>query len=38
MVMSELLPDAIEDAPKEQVATVATIAVALMVGFQVLIG
>ena len=38
MVMSELIPDAIEDAPKEQVATVATLAVALMVGFQVLIG
>lgn len=38
MVMSELIPDAIEDAPKEQVATVATIAIALMVGFQVLIG
>ncbi|MFW6338246.1 MAG: ZIP family metal transporter [Alkalispirochaetaceae bacterium] len=38
MVMSELIPDAIEDAPKEQVATVATVAIALMVGFQVLIG
>jgi zinc transporter, ZIP family len=38
MVISELIPDAIEDAPKEQVATVATIAIALMVGFQVLIG
>ena len=38
MVMSELIPDAIEDAPKEQVATVATLAVAAMVGFQALIG
>ena len=38
MVMSELLPDAVQDAPKEQVATVATLAVAAMVGFQVLIG
>jgi zinc transporter ZupT len=35
MVISELIPDAIEDAPKEHVATVVTIAVAAMTAFQI---
>lgn len=38
MAISELLPDALEDAPKEEVAIAATLAASLMVGFQVLIG
>lgn len=38
MVVSELIPDAIEDAPKEQVATIVTIAVAAMTAFQVMVG
>lgn len=37
MVFSELLPDALEDAKKEQVATIATISVGLMILFQVLL-
>lgn len=37
MVLSELLPDAFQDAKKEQVATIATVSVALMVLFQMLI-
>lgn len=37
MVVSELIPDAIDDAPKEQVATIVTIAVAAMTAFQVLV-
>ncbi len=37
MVVSELLPDALEKAKKEQVAAVLTIAAALMVLFQVLL-
>ncbi len=36
MVFSELLPDALENAKKEQVATIATVSVALMILFQVL--
>ncbi len=36
MVLSELLPDAFKDAKKERVATIATLSVALMVMFQVL--
>lgn len=36
MVFSELMPDALEHAPKEQVATIATVSVALMILFQVL--
>jgi zinc transporter ZupT len=35
MVLSELLPDALKDAKKEQVATIGTLAVALMILFQV---
>jgi zinc transporter ZupT len=38
MVISELIPDAIEDAPKEQVATIVTVAVAAMTAFQVAVG
>lgn len=38
MAISELLPDAFDEAPKEQVAIAATLAAALMVGFQVIIG
>lgn len=38
MAISELLPDAFEEAPKEQVAIAATLAAALMVAFQVVIG
>ncbi|MCO6477029.1 MAG: ZIP family metal transporter [Phaeodactylibacter sp.] len=37
MVLSELLPDAFQDAKKEHVATIATVFVALMVLFQMLI-
>lgn len=37
MVISELLPDAFDNAEKEQVATLATISVGLMTLFQVLI-
>ena len=37
MVFSELLPDALKDASKEQVATIATVSVALMTLFQELI-
>ena len=37
MVFSEMLPDALEDAPKEQLAVVVTIAIAAMVAFQVLL-
>lgn len=37
MVISELVPSAIEDAPKEQVATVVTVAVAAMTVFQTLV-
>lgn len=37
MVFSELLPDALENAKKEQVATIVTISVALMILFQVLL-
>ncbi len=36
MVLSELLPDAFQDAKKEHVATIATVSVALMVLFQML--
>jgi len=38
MAQSELVPDAIEVAPKEQVATALTLAGIAMVAFQVLIG
>ncbi len=38
MITSELIPEAIEDAKKEQIATITTLAVAGMVAFQVLIG
>lgn len=38
MLTSELIPDALEDAPKEHVATVVTIAIAGMTAFQVLVG
>lgn len=38
MAQSELVPDAIEQAPKEQVATALTLAGIAMVAFQVLIG
>ncbi len=38
MITSELIPDALEDAPKEQVATITTLGVAAMVAFQVLVG
>lgn len=38
MAVSELLPDALDEAPKEQVAIAVTLAAAAMVGFQVLIG
>lgn len=37
MVISELLPEAFENSKKEEVATLATVAVALMTLFQVLI-
>lgn len=38
MLTSELIPDALQDAKKEQVATITTLGVAAMVAFQVLIG
>ena len=38
MAQSEIVPEALEQAPKEQVATTLTIAGAAMVAFQVLIG
>jgi zinc transporter ZupT len=38
MITSELIPDALEDAKKEHVATITTLAVAAMVAFQVLVG
>ncbi len=38
MVISELIPEAFEEAPKEQVAAVVTLAVAAMIGFKQLIG
>lgn len=38
MLTSELIPDALEDAKKEHVATVVTIAIAGMTAFQVLVG
>ncbi|SMO51722.1 ZIP family metal transporter [Fodinibius sediminis] len=38
MVFSELIPDALEDSNSSTVATTVTIAVALMIVFQVLIG
>ena len=38
MITSELIPDALEDTPKEQVATITTVGVAAMIAFQVLIG
>lgn len=38
MANSELLPDALDEAPKEQVAIAVTLAAAAMVGFQTLIG
>lgn len=37
MVISELLPDALEKSKKEHVATIATVAVGLMILFQVLL-
>lgn len=37
MVISELVPEAIKDAPKEEVATAVTLAVAAMTAFQVLV-
>tara|TARA_B100000614_G_C14476345_1_gene464765 strand:+ start:353 stop:1102 length:750 start_codon:yes stop_codon:yes gene_type:complete len=37
MLTSELIPDALEDAPKEHVATVTTLAIAAMTAFQVLV-
>mgnify|MGYP006269683643 CR=1 FL=1 len=38
MLTSELIPDALEDAKKEHVATVVTVAIAGMTAFQVLVG
>ncbi|MFW5801815.1 MAG: ZIP family metal transporter [Spirochaeta sp.] len=38
MLTSELIPDALEDAKKEHVATVVTVAIAAMTAFQVLVG
>lgn len=38
MALSELLPDALNDIPKETVATIATIAITAMVLFQALVG
>ncbi|UCH26367.1 MAG: ZIP family metal transporter [Trueperaceae bacterium] len=38
MAHSELVPDALADAPKEQVAAALTLAVALMIAFQYLLG
>lgn len=37
MVFSELIPDALEEAPKENIALVVTLAVAAMIIFQVLL-
>jgi zinc transporter ZupT len=37
MVTSELIPDALEDAQKEHVATITTLGVAAMIAFQVLV-
>lgn len=37
MLTSELIPDALEDAPKEQVATVTTLAVGAMTAFQAIV-
>jgi zinc transporter ZupT len=38
MITSELIPDALKDTPKEQVATITTVGVAAMIAFQVLVG
>lgn len=38
MAISELLPDALDDVPKETVATIITIAITVMIVFQSLIG
>lgn len=38
MAVAELLPDALEEARAEEVATALTLAVAAMVAFQILLG
>jgi hypothetical protein len=38
MAHSELVPDALADAPKEHVAAALTLAVAMMIAFQFLLG
>ena len=38
MLTSELIPDALEDAKKEHVATIVTVAIAGMIAFQALVG